>query len=224
MAIRLCAWTIANYAAQVKVHEAAAVIAEEKLARLVRLPRLEELPAKQLKIQESKVELEYQSVEFQRMRGLVDKGAMAETDFESTRRMLNVAQAQLDAAEADHALLKAGAWEPDLALAKAELAMARAELEKAQCDVERLTVRALTDGRILHVNIRPGEYVATPSPKPILLMGSTDHLHVRVNVDERDIARVRSGARQRRRRAEHLVIGWTCLMFEPNRVSSPSPS
>lgn len=49
-------------------------------------------------------------------------------------------------------------------------------------------------GRVLQVNVRPGEYVGTPPGQPLVILGNIDQLHVRVDIDEFDIPRFRSAA------------------------------
>ncbi|KPP94384.1 efflux RND transporter periplasmic adaptor subunit [Erythrobacter sp. HL-111] len=84
-----------------------------------------------------------------------------------------------------------------LELARARLAAAEARAASVRTELDRLTVRAPIAGEILAVNIRPGEFVATQgggSSAPFIQMGRTDPLHVRVDVDENEAARVRLGA------------------------------
>jgi multidrug efflux pump subunit AcrA (membrane-fusion protein) len=181
--------------AQLKIREAGLIVSNEKLSRLESLPRTEELPAKSQKVRECRAQVEYHSDNLKRISDLLKTKALAITEYESARRSLRVAEAQLATAQSEYALLEAGAWQPDRALAEAEIAFAKAELEKTQCDIDRLTVRAPIAGRILKMNVRLGEYVATPSPFPLLLMGQTDPLHVRVEIDDRDLDRLILGAR-----------------------------
>ncbi len=71
--------------------------------------------------------------------------------------------------------------------AEARLAMASAEVRAAKVDIERLTVRAPITGMVLQVNIRAGEYAPTGvTPQPLILLGSLDRPHVRVDIDEND--------------------------------------
>ncbi len=71
--------------------------------------------------------------------------------------------------------------------AEARLAVAVAEVEALRVDLERLTVRAPVSGVILQVNIRPGEYAPSGvTAEPLILLGSLDRLHVRVDIDEND--------------------------------------
>src|SRR5262249_30028091 len=100
-----------------------------------------------------------------------------------------MAREQLLKAEADLALLKAGAWAPDVKLAEVAVEQARAQLQQTETEIERLEVRALVDGEVLQVNVRPGEYVATQQGQALMVLGSVRQLHVRVDVDENDIPR-----------------------------------
>lgn len=84
-----------------------------------------------------------------------------------------------------------------LGLARARLAAAQAATVAARTEIERLTVRAPIAGEILAVNIRPGEFVATQgggNSQPFIQMGDTDPLHVRIDIDENEAARVKLGA------------------------------
>lgn len=79
--------------------------------------------------------------------------------------------------------------------AEARLASARAEVGAAQVEIDRLTVRAPVNSEILQVNVRPGEFAASgPTVQPLILLGSMDRLHVRVDIDENDAWRFRKEA------------------------------
>ena len=83
-----------------------------------------------------------------------------------------------------------------LALARARLAAAEARAATTRTEIERLTVRAPIAGEILAVNIRPGEYVSTQgggNAAPFIQMGATDPLHIRIDIDESEVARVQLG-------------------------------
>ena len=79
--------------------------------------------------------------------------------------------------------------------AEAQLAQAQADMVAAITDLERLTVFAPVDGRVLQLKIRLGEFAPTGVlQQPLILLGSVTPMHVRVDVDENDAWRVRSGA------------------------------
>ena len=84
-----------------------------------------------------------------------------------------------------------------LGIARARLAAAQAAASSARTELDRLTVRAPMAGEILAVNIRPGEFVSTQgggNSQPFIQMGETNPLHVRVDIDENEAARVSLGA------------------------------
>lgn len=82
----------------------------------------------------------------------------------------------------------------DLAVASANVAAARAQLRELDAQIARMIVRAPVAGRILKINVRPGEIAeATGTAAPVMLMGGDEQLYVRIDVDEHDASRVRAG-------------------------------
>jgi multidrug efflux pump subunit AcrA (membrane-fusion protein) len=76
-----------------------------------------------------------------------------------------------------------------LAASRAALARAEAALEHTRTELALLSVRAPIDGQILKVDVRPGEYASVPAKAPLVVMGDTSALHVRVDIAEEDAAR-----------------------------------
>jgi multidrug efflux pump subunit AcrA (membrane-fusion protein) len=77
---------------------------------------------------------------------------------------------------------------------QAALVQAQAELAAARTEQARLTVHAPIAGEVLQLNLRVGEFASPGSVTPLLVLGDTRTLHVRVDVDENDAWRVRAGA------------------------------
>jgi HlyD family secretion protein len=50
------------------------------------------------------------------------------------------------------------------------------------------------DGTILQINIRPGEFVSISGNQSMIQMGNMQPLHVRVDVDEEDLPRLKLNA------------------------------
>ena len=110
--------------------------------------------------------------------------------------------AQLAKAEADLALLKEGAWEADKLVQAASVKSAEASLAQTRTEIDRLEVKAPrmrwddsiadpTEYKVLQVNVRPGEFVSNTFGQALIVLGTVDRLHVRVDVDENDIPRFR---------------------------------
>jgi multidrug efflux pump subunit AcrA (membrane-fusion protein) len=114
-----------------------------------------------------------------------------------------------------------------LGLARARLASAGSAAAAARTEIERLTVRAPIAGEILAVNIRSGEFVSTQgggNSTAFIQMGETNPLHVRVDIDENEIARVAMGepAVISPRGAAELHVKATFVRAEPQVVPKRS--
>ena len=83
--------------------------------------------------------------------------------------------------------------EAQFASVKARIVSAEAQLRRAKVQLDLLTIRAPREGRILQVNTRAGEYAAPTSVEPILILGQTDELQLRADIDEDNASRVRTG-------------------------------
>ena len=86
----------------------------------------------------------------------------------------------------------------DLEAADSAFAAAKALAGQIQVDIERSVVRAPAAGRVLLLNVRPGEYAAGGGlAKPLMLVGDDARMFLRVDIDENDAWRVRPDARAR---------------------------
>jgi len=106
------------------------------------------------------------------------------------------ADADRFAAETSAARQRAGRTgrHEDVLVAVAQLRVAEAQLEQARAELARRRIIAPIDGQVLTVHNRVGEYVQPAGAEPVIVMGDTSRLRVRLDVEERDIARVATGA------------------------------
>jgi HlyD family secretion protein len=104
---------------------------------------------------------------FDRLESVTDKRAIIQQDWQQRQDDLKVAEAQLIAANAQHST-------------------AKARLISTKQLLERLTVRAPRDGTILQLQIRAGEWAGTDPKNPALILGRTDLLQARVDIDEQN--------------------------------------
>ena len=101
---------------------------------------------------------------------------------------------------------------------EAQLEQAKADLMAAITDLERLAVRAPVDGQIMQLKVHLGEFAPTGVlAQPLILMGSVTPMCVRVDVDENDAWRVRSGASARGylRGNKDINVPLKFVRFEP---------
>jgi HlyD family secretion protein len=108
--------------------------------------------------------------------GLTDKRAISAEETTRRRSAVETAAAELDAAET-------------------EAAAADAAVRSVETEIERSTVRAPLEGEVLQVKLHVGEYApAAVTATPLILLGGSRPLHVRVDVDEHEAWRVKSEA------------------------------
>jgi multidrug resistance efflux pump len=83
----------------------------------------------------------------------------------------------------------------DIRRAEAEVESARASLAEAEAMLTKTLIRSPIDGRVLRRYRKSGESVSANGEQPIVAIGNTATLHVRVDVDEADVSRLRIGQR-----------------------------
>jgi multidrug resistance efflux pump len=180
--------------AELKYRQAAAAAAEAQLTMLERRPRPEEIPASEAQVTEAESNLARARDQLERGRHLIKTRVVTEEDLIEREKAFLAAEAQLARASAQDRLLKAGAWQYDKLVAQAAVEEALAQVEQVKADIDRLTVRALVDGEVLQVNVRPGEFVGAPAGQALIVLGDINELHARVDIDEHDIPRFVPGA------------------------------
>jgi HlyD family secretion protein len=181
--------------ADLAVKEAQRASSEAELSKLDSMPRPEEVPPSQARLDEARARVVDLEDQVRRSERALPNRAVSQEDFIRQKQAHLVAVYQSSRSEAEHKLLMAGAWEADKKVARAAIAQAKAAIEQIQMQIERLNVRALVEGEVLQVNVRPGEFVGAPPDKALIVLGDVLKLHVRVDIDEQDIVRFRPGAR-----------------------------
>lgn len=179
---------------ELAVKQAAVSAAKSELVRLQAEPRKEKIPVQAAVVAEARAAVIRERDGLARAEETFARKVTTEQDLITRREGLAAAQAQLDRAQADLDLLEAGSWQYDRDVAAAAVSRAQAEEDKIEVEIDRLVVRSLVAGRVLKVDVRPGEFVGAPAGQPLVILGDTDRLHVRVDVDEFDIPRFRAGA------------------------------
>jgi multidrug resistance efflux pump len=180
--------------AQLAFQETALRVAQAQLARLEQQPRPEELPPSKAKVSKAEASLTLQEDLAKRARKLQPGVEMSVEDITQWQLSLEVARQQLTQAQAEDALLLAGAWKPDLDIARANVTQAEAQVRQTRTEIERALVRAPVDGQVLKVYVHPGEYVGAQPGQALVVLGQLGRLHVRVDVSEHDIDRFRARA------------------------------
>jgi multidrug resistance efflux pump len=130
---------------------------------------------------------------------LADAGAVTQDELDRARRQAEADERTFAAADARRLGGIRGGRREDVLVAQAQVRAAVARRDQARTAIDRLTVRAPIAGTVLQVKYRAGEYYNPAaangaSADPLLILGDTRTLRTRVDVDERDVARVKLGA------------------------------
>lgn len=178
--------------ADLRVKQAMLEQARAKLRKLEEQPRAEDIPPAEAKVREAQANLADAEVQMKLIESVQDRRAVREEDVQRRRIAYQAAQARLHEAQSQLALLKAGAWAPDIAVARTEVAQAEAQVKQVTTNLERLTMTAPLDGVILQKKVRVGQFAqCSPASEPLMIMGGGSHLNIRADVDESDAWRVR---------------------------------
>jgi multidrug efflux pump subunit AcrA (membrane-fusion protein) len=173
--------------AELRVRQAAVEAASATLRRLERAPRPEDIPIAEAAVEEAQANLSNAKVVYTRAAQLFQRSAGAQSEYDAARFSYQAAEAALAKATADLDRLRKGTWEEELEVARAQVEQAQAQVSSVETNLERLTTRALASGKILQVNIRPGQYAAVLWKEPLIVLGNDESLRVRVDVDEHDL-------------------------------------
>jgi len=175
--------------AELAVRKAEVERAKTDLVRLEAEPRPEKIPVQLAAVREAQALLAREQDALKRARETFAQRVTTEEDLIAKQQAVRFAEAGVARARADLDLLEAGSWRYDMDVSRAAVKRAEAEAEKIETELDRLVVRALVAGRVLQVNVRPGEFVGAPPNQPLVVVGNIEKLHVRVDIDEYDITR-----------------------------------
>ncbi len=181
--------------AQLALAKSRAASAAAQLTKLERMPRPEDVPPSEAKVEAAKANAERTRDEYERSRALLARHAVSEEEAVGKRLVHEEAAQQWRRAQREHALLLAGAWKPDLDVARAAVLQAEAEVAQIGTEIDRAIVRAPIDGQVLQVNVRVGERVGGTSQQGLMVLGRVPPMHVRDDIDEHDIAEFQSEAK-----------------------------
>jgi len=182
-----------------------AEIAQAELAQQQQLPRKEDVPPARARVEVAQAQLRDSEKILILMQEVQDKRAIVQEELTRRESAVLTAKARVTEAQSSLDQLLAGAWSATLDISRAQVAQAQslvqqaeADMESTKTELERLVVRSPVDGEVLQKNTRAGEYVpAGVLATPAMLVGNTDVLHVRVDVDENDAWRIKPGAKAR---------------------------
>lgn len=183
----------ADYRARVGLAEAELALREAELLRVHNGARKEDRLAAAAAVREAAAVMENARIELARRNTGYQQGVFPREEADRAAREFGVAQARLEAAQERLAVLEAGERPEDHQRAEAQVALARARLSEARALLEKTILRAPIAGLVLRKHLKAGEIFSEMRESPIITLGDSTRLRVRMDVDETDVARVRVG-------------------------------
>jgi multidrug resistance efflux pump len=181
--------------AQVAKAQAAleAAVARRDLA--VRGPRRDEVRAAEAEADAAKAQAWERGVNKKRAEDLLaaNADAIPVAEVDAARGTSQASDAQARAADARLALLKKGSRREVIAEAEAAVAIAQAELDAAKTLLSQTELKAPADGVVLRRMHEVGEHVTHMPPTTVLVVADVDHLELRAEIDEADVAKLGLG-------------------------------
>lgn len=183
------------------VEKAALAAAEAELegeranyTRTLKGLRMEDVAAAIAEAQAAKSRAELSSSVLARTEQLAKTGAATADELDRAKRQAQADDATWKSLDARARAAEAGSRREDIAFQRARVLAAEARVAQAQATLDRLAVKAPIDAEVLQVKVRAGELYTFQGSEPLVVLGDTSRLRVRMDVDERDVARVQVGA------------------------------
>ena len=182
-----------EYQARIRTAEAAVKQRESELQRLLAGARREERQIARYQAEEAQAILNNSRIELRRREELFKTGDISKEDLERAQRDYNVAAARSDQASQNQALVNAEARSDDIAKAQAAIDVAKSQLAESRTLLAKTIIRCPINAIVLRKHLKTGENVFVDSNTPILTIGDTAGMRVRVDVDEADIGKIQVG-------------------------------
>lgn len=167
--------------------------ARANLARTQNGQRVEDRDAAQAEAASAKARADLSTSALARSEQLFKGGAMTQEELDRARLTADADKETSRASAARSRAAQVGSRSEDIAAGRAALAAAEARLAQAKATLERRQIRAPYAGEVLQVKARPGEYYTPGASEAPLILGDTSRLRARMDVDERDIAKIAAG-------------------------------
>lgn len=182
---------------QAAVEQAAArlTLAEAERTRLINAASAETRAVAHARIAVAEARLGQARDDLERGEQLLSRKAITTQEWQHLEHAHKVAQAELDLARTSAAELIAAARADDIRIADAKIALAKAALREAQAVLAKAQLVAPCDGRVLRLDIEPGQLVGDGQAAETVTFACDGQLHVRAYLEELDALRVEVGRR-----------------------------
>lgn len=183
------------FEAELAEAQAALAVAQASYQKQLDLPRDVDVPPYRSRIQQAESDFMNMWKQYELVDKLENPKAVSRDEYNKRKYSALSAKYKVQEMEEELARIEAGSWVRDLEISREEIRQAQKKVETLAVEIERSTVKAPLDGFVFRVNIRKGETAQVgETQNPLVLFGSIDPMHIRVDIDEADAWRVIPGA------------------------------
>jgi HlyD family secretion protein len=175
-----------DFRTQLAVANANLAVAEAQLDRLLAAPQQGDIATSEAAVAEAKARFNDSEISYRRSETLFERRVESAQDRDRERYSYFANKATLVKMEADLRRLRVS-WDKDQATSRASVAQARSQVESIQVNLGRMIVRAAADGRVVNIHVRPGQFAGAAWNEPLVILGDTRELLLRVDIDEPDL-------------------------------------
>lgn len=181
--------------ADLKVKQIEYEKATAQFQKLKEFPRPQDLASAEATVKTAQIELAQAKSQYEMVQGLRDIRAMSRQERERRQFLYQQAQTNLLKAQNQLEKIKQGTWKPDLDIAQLEMEQVKADVERIKAEIERTQVHSPIKGTVLQIKIHEGEFPSSESLRtPLMIIGNTDEMHLRVSINQFEIPRFRQNA------------------------------
>jgi multidrug resistance efflux pump len=168
-------------------------LAQAELERLRNGARAEEREEAHALQRAAKARLEQAKRTWARIEQLRAQRAVSQQEADDQRALVDTLRAELEAATSRVNQIEAPARADEVRAATARVAAAEARLDLAKIGLSKTELRAPCRGRVLAVNIEPGELTGPEAVEPLVVICDTTVMRVRAFVEELDAPSMKIG-------------------------------
>jgi HlyD family secretion protein len=165
--------------------------AQARLDKLLAGSRPEEIRQAEANLHQVQFDLGNKQVQYERMRGLHERGVISKEAFDNAETGYKIAKAAVQVATENYQLVKEGPRKEDIEDARAQVAQARASVKLNETQLSYTTLYSPISGVVL---VKSGEIGEVVNPgTSIVTMADVENVWLKAYIPETDLSKVKWG-------------------------------
>jgi len=176
---------------RLEVARATLMSAQARLSKLLAGSRPEEIRQAEASLHQAQSDLANKQIQYERMKGLYERGVVAKEAFDNAETSYKIAQAAVRVATENYQLVKEGPRKEDIEDARAQVDQARASVKLNETQLSYATLYSPISGVVL---VKSGEIGEVVNPgTSILTMADVENVWLKAYIPETDLSKVKWG-------------------------------